>query len=335
MGERAVETFGQWNAFAVPGNGGAWIALTLLFMAVFVATLAIGGLVRSTVYMRQRMATAPIAPKNESKARVSLRQGDGENIIGRLLKLFESRVMPMGDAERSAIRQRLIVAGFHGDTAVRAFYAARIGLAIVLPAMLLALAPRWIAGLSGPGAFTAIFGAAAGGLFLPYFWLNGRTEERQTAIRMGFPDALDMLLVCVEAGLGLDAAMQRVSGQMTVAHPILAEELGRVNLELRAGKSREEALQALAKRTGVQDLTNFVTLLIQSDQLGASLAQTLRVQAAEMRSKRMMRAEDTAQKLPVKLTIPLVLCILPTRFAVVLGPAIINVARNLLPQLTK
>jgi tight adherence protein C len=122
---------------------------------------------------------------------------------------------------------------------------------------------------------------------------------------------------------------------METAHPILAQELGRVNLELRAGKSREEALQALAQRTGVQDLANFVTLLVQSDQLGASLSQTLRVQAAEMRSKRMMRAEETAQKLPVKLTIPLVLCILPAMFAVVLGPAIINVARNLLPHLAK
>jgi tight adherence protein C len=330
-----VNFIGSWGALTALGDGRGWIAFALLFAAVFIATLAIGGLVRSTVYMRQRMAAAPSAPRNDSKARVSLRQGDGESIVGRLLKLLDGRVLPMGEADRSAIRKRLVVAGYAGETAVRAFFAARIGLAIALPALVLALAPRWIASLSGPSAFTVVFAAATAGLFLPYMWLNGRTEERQNAIRLGFPDALDMLLVCVEAGLGLDAAMQRVSGQMEKAHPILARELGQVNLELRAGKSREEALQALAQRTGVQDLGNFVTLLIQSDQLGASLSQTLRVQAAEMRSKRMTRAEETAQKLPVKLTIPLVLFILPAMFAVVLGPAIINVARNLLPQLTK
>lgn len=330
-----METFGTWNAFAAPANGGAWIALVLLFAAVFVATLAIGGLVRSTVYMRQRMATAPTAARRDSKAPVSLRQSDGENLLGRLLKGIDGRVLPMGESDRSAIRQRLMLAGYSGDTAVRAIYIARVGLAIGLPALLLLFAPGFVARLSGPSAFAAIFGAAAMGLYLPYMWLDGRAGERQDAIRMGFPDALDMLLVCVEAGLGLDAAMQRVAAQMARAHPILAFELGRVNLELRAGKSREDALQALARRTGVPDVSNFVTLLVQSDQLGASLSQTLRVQAAEMRSKRMMRAEETAQKLPVKLTIPLVLCILPAMFAVVLGPAIINVMRNVLPHLTR
>ena len=171
------------------------------------------------------------------------------------------------------------------------------------------------------------------GLYLPAAFVSNRARNRQRAISESFPDALDMLMVCVEAGLGLDSAFTRVGAQMASAHPVLAEEFALVSLELRAGKSREAAMRNFAERIGTTEITSFVVLLIQSDQLGTSVAQTLRVQAEEMRIKRMLRAEEKAHMLPVKLSIPLVLCLLPAMIAVAVLPGIIRIIRDLLPAL--
>jgi tight adherence protein C len=143
-----------------------------------------------------------------------------------------------------------------------------------------------------------------------------------------------MLMVCVEAGLGLDGAFTRVGTQMAAAHPVLAEHFGLVSLELRAGKSREAALRNLADRIGLLEVTSFVVLLIQSDLLGTSIGRTLRIQAEEMRLKRMLRAEEKAYKLPVKMAIPLVLCLLPAIVTVVALPGIIRIIRVMLPILS-
>ena len=156
---------------------------------------------------------------------------------------------------------------------------------------------------------------------------------RQLAVQEGFPDSLDMMVVCVEAGLGLDAAFNRVGTQMAPAYPILAQHFGMVSLELRAGKSREEALRGFSERIGLPEINSFVILMIQSDQLGTSIAQTLRVHSDEMRIKRMLRAEEKAHRLPVMLAIPLVVGILPCMMTVALLPSIIRVMRVLLPAL--
>jgi tight adherence protein C len=171
------------------------------------------------------------------------------------------------------------------------------------------------------------------GLYLPTFFIRARADRRQRELINGFPDALDLMLVCVEAGLGLEAAFARVGMEMTTSHPRLAEQFGAVVLELRAGRSHEDALRRMADRAGADDIRGFATLLIQSTKLGSSIAQTLRIYASEMREKRRMRAEEKAHRLPVLISIPLVACMLPAMIGVLMLPAAIRVVRAVLPAL--
>jgi tight adherence protein C len=181
--------------------------------------------------------------------------------------------------------------------------------------------------------YLSLVAAAAMGLYLPNIFVRARADRRQRDIVNGFPDALDLMLVCVEAGLGLEAAFARVGMEMTTSHPRLAEQFGAVVLELRAGRSHDEALRRMADRSGADDIRAFATLLIQSTKLGSSIAQTLRIYSSEMREKRRMRAEEKAHRLPVLISIPLVVCMLPTMIGVLMLPAVIRVVRAILPAL--
>jgi tight adherence protein C len=180
--------------------------------------------------------------------------------------------------------------------------------------------------------FTLIIAAAAG-LYFPALFIRAKADRRQQALINAFPDALDLMLVCVEAGLGLEAAFSRVGMEMMTSHPLLAEQFGAVVLELRAGRSHEDALRRMADRAGADDIRAFATLLIQSTKLGSSIAQTLRTYSSEMREKRRLRAEEKAHRLPVLISIPLVTCMLPTMIGVLMLPAAIRVVRALVPAL--
>jgi tight adherence protein C len=175
--------------------------------------------------------------------------------------------------------------------------------------------------------------AAALGLYLPAVFIRAKADRRQQALINAFPDALDLMLVCVEAGLGLEAALARVGMEMTTSHPLLAEQFGAVVLELRAGRSHEDALRRMADRSGADDIRAFATLLVQSTKLGSSIAQTLRIYSAEMREKRRLRAEEKAHRLPVLISIPLVACMLPVMIGVLMLPAAIRVVRAIVPAL--
>jgi tight adherence protein C len=173
--------------------------------------------------------------------------------------------------------------------------------------------------------------AAAVGYLLPSMGLGKLERRRQHRIRLGLPDALDLLVVSVEAGLGLDQAIQRVGEEIAFAHRELSDELRLVNLELRAGKGRTDALRALAERTGVDDLSSLVAMLVQTDRFGTSVAQSLRVHADTMRTKRRQRAEEAAAKTGVKMVFPLVFCIFPAIWVVTIGPAAIKFVQVLIP----
>lgn len=311
-------------------SGGDWLLMVFLFLGVFVVTLGITTMFRPTKSLEARVKGEDVGV---DRPQLSLKRTDPDSAFHQALKRLEKHVVLTNDKERTAIRIRLIQTGHAGESAVRMYYLIRIFLAIALPICFLLLAPTYWPEMTTQKVVMIAGGLAGVGIYLPYRYIEAKLVGRKRSIENGFPDALDMLVVCVEAGLGMDAALVRVGGQIETAHPVLAEQFSIVALELRAGKSREEALRNLATRTGVADVSNFVTLLIQSEALGADLSQTLKVQADEMRNKRMMRAEETAAKLPVKLTLPLVLCILPAMFAVVLGPGLINIARNVLPHL--
>jgi tight adherence protein C len=193
-----------------------------------------------------------------------------------------------------------------------------------------------VSGEGAPSWTTLYFSAAVAGLFglyAPNLFVSARADRRRTALVNGFPDALDLILICVESGLGMDAAFDRVGRELAVSNPQLAELLGSVVLELRAGRSREDTLERMAARAGVEEFRSFATLLIQSAQLGTSVGQALRTYAAEMREKRKMRAEEKAHKIPVLVSMPLVGCMLPVIVGVLMLPALIRVVREMLPAL--
>ena len=321
----------------VPG-GMTTLMLGLIFIAVMLGFLGVASLLNRDP-VRRRLAGD--APRQRSK-----RKGNDDvpvptlrstqNREGRwdeLIKPLEKYFVDQKDGAQSSLRMRLLQAGFVGPTVVRNYFLIRTVLAVGLPLLFLFLVPYIAVDMPVKKIMIITLGFGLAGLYLPGIWISSRVDRRQKAIAEAFPDALDMLVVCVEAGLGLDAAFTRVGTQIAPAHPILATELGLVALELRAGKTRADALRNFAKRIGLREVSSFVTLLIQSDTLGTSIGQTLRIHAEEMRAHRMLRAEEMAHKLPVKMTFPLVTCILPAMFAAVMLPGMITIIRVILPAL--
>ncbi|MEC4679158.1 MAG: type II secretion system F family protein [Nitrospirota bacterium] len=254
---------------------------------------------------------------------------DVVKILERLGKISESK----DSKANSPLRASLITAGYRSAKAPVAFLGARIFFGMLLGLGFLLFGSEVVEG-KDPLAFPAfLVGAMCLGYYLPTVWLNRAVSSRQLRITQGFPDALDLMVVCVEAGLGLDQALARVGLEVKNGHPDLGEELNVLNLELRAGLSREQALRNLVSRTDLDDIRSLVALLIQTDRFGTSIGQALRVHSDSMRLKRRMIAESKAAQLPVKLMIPLILFIFPALMVVIIGPGAISLMRNLLPAM--
>jgi tight adherence protein C len=232
---------------------------------------------------------------------------------------------PRSASELGSLRLRLVQAGFRRDEAMPIFFGIRVVLALVLFAIFstsIVMRPNLTFALAGVGA----------GYLLPGMVLARLAKRRAHKIRLSLADMLDLLVVSVEAGLGLDQALTRVGSELEFAYPDLSAELRLVNLELRAGKARAEALRNLADRTGVEDLGSLVTMLIQTDKFGTSVSQSLRVYSETLRTKRRQRAEEAAAKTGVKMVFPLVLCIFPAVWIVTIGPAAIKFVQVLFPM---
>ncbi len=235
--------------------------------------------------------------------------------------------------DRSELRVALIQAGYESPNAPAVYVAIRISLAIGLPFVFLfgqALLPHPFTGLKLILIPLLLSGLA---LLLPRAFLNAQASSRRTQLEHEFPDALDLMVVCVEAGLGLESAFIRVGDETAESHPRISAEFRNVSQELRAGRTRAEALRSMADRTQVDVVKSFVALLIQTDALGVSIAQSLRTYSQEMRQHRMLKAEEKAMRIPVLLTIPLVGCILPVVITAALLPAIIDTLRVVAPAL--
>jgi tight adherence protein C len=237
-------------------------------------------------------------------------------------------VAPKLSSERGKLQQKLVTAGFRSSEALVVFFGIRLGVALL--AFALIATPI----LFRPNVPMALAGCAMGYL-LPSMALGRLAKRRQHRIRLGLPDALDLLVVSVEAGLGLDQAILRVSDELAFAHPDLCDELRLINLELRAGKNRSEALHNLGERTGVDDVVSLVAMLVQTDKFGTSVAQSLRVHSETSRTKRRQRAEEAAAKTGVKMVFPLVFCIFPAIWVVTIGPAAIKFIQVLMPMAQK
>lgn len=263
----------------------------------------------------------------------SLRTDYVESTWLKLVNSIEQRGLSLVDTKDVALRQRMVAAGFTSTYAPRVYTLVRLLMVIGLPLFVLLVFGATGSSPSMIKLYFTLVVAAAMGLYLPSLFIRAKADRRQRELINGFPDALDLMLVCVEAGLGLEAAFSRVGMEMITSRPLLAEQFGAVVLELRAGRSQEDALRRMADRAGADDIRAFSTLLVQSTKLGTSISQTLRTYAAEMREKRRMRAEEKAHRLPVLLSIPLVACMLPTMIGVLMLPAAIRVIRAVLPAL--
>jgi tight adherence protein C len=255
--------------------------------------------------------------------------------IAKLTSPLARLSLPDDNWERSAIRMRFIMAGYRHPSAPAIFFAAKTLLALLLP-LLLYLA------LSSSGKhqdtnmlLLYLLLAATAGTYLPNLLLRNAIARRQNEVFESFPDALDLMTICVEAGLGVDAALSRVATEIGMASPVLSEEMTLVTLELRAGGTKEKALRNLALRTGVEDVDALVSMLIQAERFGTSIAASLRIQSDLLRTKRRMRAEETAAKIGLKLLFPLIFFIFPALMVVLMGPAMLQIYRVLLPAMAQ
>jgi tight adherence protein C len=242
--------------------------------------------------------------------------------------------VPKDGWETSVFRARFMNAGFRHSSAPVVFFAAKTALAVILPALLLVLLNRSAPGADNNTFLLWLISAAALGYYWPNMVLKRITAKRQREIFESFPDALDLMTICVEAGLAIDAALARVALEIGLKSKILGDELHLVTLELRAGGAKDKALRNLALRTGVDDIDSFVAMLIQTERFGTSIADSLRVQSELLRTKRRQRAEEQAAQIGLKLLFPLIFFIFPALMLVLMGPAFIQIYRVLLPTLS-
>ncbi len=298
------------------------VAVSAAFVLLFLVEVAPGRNPLMAQRLAEMQATDRDTPDTLQRRR---RQLSGERLKG-VLQAFGETVQER-NKNTAAVRQRLIQAGYPNAAAVPMY----LGLRVAVPALMGMGAALLLPSLGFSAVKTLLMSMYFGsmGYLLPSIMVGRRVKKRQKEMQKALPDALDMLVVSVEAGLGLNQAMVRVSEEIYRISPVLSEQLALVNLEIRAGTSRPEALRNLAERTGLQDISSLVGMLIQTDRFGTSVAQALRVHSETMRTKRRQRAEEAAAKTTIKMIFPLVFCIFPALFVVILGPALIQIYKAL------
>jgi tight adherence protein C len=298
------------------------LLLTALTVGLFALTLMQLRPGRGAVTARlQQMQSG--TDVNDTLAR-RRRQAKSERLKN-VLRVLGQRVEG-GRKDNSAVRQFLTQAGYPDASAVSVYWALRVTLAAGLPAAGIVLLP--VLGASATQVMLGIFWFMALGWVGPTFYVRSRLKARQKEVQLALADMLDMLVVCVEAGLGLNQALVRVADEIDHVSPIMSEQLAMINLEMRAGTPRDEALKNFAERSGLADIKSLVSMLIQTDRFGTSVADALRVHADTMRTKRRQRAEEAAAKTTIKLVFPLVLFVFPAMFVVVLGPSALAIFRT-------
>jgi tight adherence protein C len=293
--------------------------LAFVFGSALVAAAAYALMPSRAVAIDRRLEELTLGREREDKPKF-------QAIAGMLKRMGEKA--PRSAKEMGSLRLRLVQAGFRRDEALTMFFGIRVLFALFLFML-------FSTSLIARPNLTLALGGLGLGYILPGMVLARLAKRRAHRIRLSLADMLDLLVVSVEAGLGLDSALTRVGQELAFAYPELADELRLINLELRAGKPRAEALRNLADRTGVDDLSSLVTMLIQTDKFGTSVAQSLRVYSETLRTKRRQRAEEAAAKTGVKMVFPLVICIFPAIWVVTIGPAAIRFVTVLFPMIEK
>jgi tight adherence protein C len=305
--------------------------LLLIFIIVLGAVVIFGGGMARRSAMRKEIENIGSITGGISQ-RERLSQAKDSAWLG-ILEKIEKSGLSLADTRGDALRKKLVAAGYPSPSAPKIFTLTRLVLVLLLPSLLFLAIGASDSELSLINTYFLGVLFALLGLYLPNLVVSAKASRREEAIRRGFPDCLDLMLVCVEAGLGLESAMDRVGREMIRSHALISELLSFTTMQMRAGAAREEALRKLGDLSGVDEIRSFATLLIQSDKMGTSVADTLRVYAVEMREKRRLRAEEKAMRLPVLISIPLVVCMLPTMIGVLMIPGVVRATRTLFPAL--
>ncbi len=240
---------------------------------------------------------------------------------------------PKDHAETSRLRKTLVSAGYRNPRAPIVFLGTKLFLMLICVGMFFLFGTEFTKDKPMSYFIGGMVGSAMAGFYAPQLWLSTAIQKRKERIIDGFPDALDLMVVCVEAGLGLDQAIARVGEEISIGHRDLGDEFQILSLELRAGLTREQALRNLNERTDVDEIRSLVALLIQTDRFGTSIGQALRVHSDSMRMNRRLKAEEMAAKLPVKLMGPLILCIFPALLIVIMGPGVILLMKKVFPAM--
>jgi len=305
--------------------------LALIFLAVATLVFAVYFIIGRRNVATERLSRL-IPDKNEQTQKVpQLLNNGSQGFVAKVTKPLHDIIVPKQGATKKKARLKLIRAGFRSELAFQNYMASKIVFALLLPGIY--IAGRALYRLT-PDVILISCLLLVFGFFLPNFYIWLVTQGRQDSLTKALPDALDLMVVCVEAGLGLDMTFKRVGDEVRPINKDLSEEFRLTNLEIRAGRARDEAFKDMALRTGVPDIHNLMTVLVQTSRFGTSLAKALRVHADAMRIKRRQRAEEQAAKSTVKLIFPLVLFIFPAIFVVLVGPAAIQIAKVLVPVLS-
>ena len=287
------------------------------FLAIFLLIGSAGVLLFYREQMVQRLS-AVISPEQKQRNLIGTIQNTGFSLSGVVEHL--EKLIPKTQAEMGVTQQRLIRAGYRKESAINLFYSAKAIVPMILCTIVLTT------GIGSDNPFIMYAGALGLGYLIPDFWLGSRIKKRKAKIRRGLPDVLDLLVICIEAGLSIDQATKRTTEELMKAQPSICDELNIVVLEQRAGRPRADCWKHMAERTDVDSIRNLVSVLVQSEQFGTSIAKTLRVHSDTLRTQRIQQVEEMAAKTTVKLVFPLVLFIFPSLFVVVLGPAMISMS---------
>lgn len=302
-----------------------WAVTSLTFLATMaIVMLIVFAVSADEVGVADRLSSLREPTTTTSETGFADRQR--ERVKGALVYL--GNLMPAANSQQISRSQLIMIRAGYRSADARIIVR---GIKILLPVLFAGIA--YFTKIYTWNPFLVFAGALGLGFLLPEIFLTWKVSRRQRKLRLALPDALDLLVICVEVGLGLDQAMMRVSQELKLVHPELSDELEMVNLEMRVGKTRVDALRELARRSGLDDLKTLVAMMIQTERFGTSIAQSLRVHSDELRTKRRQRAEEMSAKTTVKMVAPLVFFIFPALMVVILGPAIITLVRQLLPSL--
>ncbi|WP_406565464.1 type II secretion system F family protein [Kangsaoukella pontilimi] len=326
--EQVMRLYEQGNAILVENFGELGPLLLIGVLGMFLVLLTLPIVLKKEKDPLDKIRNAARELESGTKDKARLRRGKaGKDKLAKYSDFLE----PKNQEEYSAVRLKLLQAGYRTKDAVRTYHFLQfaLGIAGVVLGGIYAVYSATTGEPSTQALMVSVLIPGACGYMLPKYWVTKRQQERQEQIQNGFPDALDMMLVCVEAGQSLDQAIIRVSKEIRAGYPPLADEFEMVSHEIKAGKDKITVLRDMTDRAGVPDVASFVTVLIQSASFGTSIAEALRVYAAEMRDKRVMRAEEKANTLPTKMTLATMMLTVPPLLIILIGPSVYGIVQTL------